>query len=81
MALEKEQIDALKKDAADNWNNDLDLAIAAQIHGAGVVMKSGSQILDWMDKKQIQTIKGLMTKADNADNAPAKTDKAKKNGK
>lgn len=79
MALEKEQIDAIKADAAENWNGDLDLAIAAQIHGAGVILKSGSQVMDWMDKKQIQTTKGLITKADNAAKTPAKKTAAKKN--
>lgn len=73
MALEKKVIDAIKQDAADNWNGDLDLAIAANIHGAGVVLKSGNQVLDWMDKKQIQTIKGLITKFDNAAKTPIKT--------
>ncbi len=77
MALEKEQIEAIKKDAADNWNGDLDLAIAAHIHGAGVVLKSGSQILDWHDKNKIASIKGLITKADKAAKTPKKA-KAKK---
>lgn len=68
-----EQIEAIKADAAASWNDDLDLAIAAHVHGAGVVLRSGSQIMDWFDKKQIASIKGQITKFDNAAKTPAKS--------
>ncbi len=72
MALDKEQIEAIKKDAAENWNGDVSLAAAAFVQGAGVVRRCGNQIMDWFDKKQIATIKGLITKSETATKTPAK---------
>jgi hypothetical protein len=67
MKLNEKEKAAIKKDAAENWENDLTLAAAAHIHGAGVVLKVGRKIAEWFDKAQINDVKSQI----DADGAPS----------
>ncbi len=82
LELTKEKITEIKTDAAENWEGDLSLAVAAQLHGAGVVMRSGRRIPLFANKsyigklvKQIEgakvsTPKTKKEKADKKDESP-----------
>jgi len=63
--LTNEEIDGIKKDAEENWENNIGLAAAAFVHGAGMVLKVGKTIAPFFDKKRIGQIKGQITKAEN----------------
>lgn len=61
--LTKEKIDEIKQDAADNWRNDISLAVAAHVHGAGVVRRCGGVVPGFADKKLLGHLKGQITQA------------------
>ena len=63
MTLSTEQIEEIKTDAAENWKGNLDLAIAAFVHGLGVVRFVGWKVPAWANKRQLANYKGQITKA------------------
>jgi hypothetical protein len=71
MNLPKEQIDAIKKDAAENWAGNLELAAAAHIHGAGVVTYGANQMLPWFDTEKIKSITDQLKSSPAGGSSPA----------
>ncbi len=63
MTLSREEIQTIETDAAENWKDDLTLAAAAYVHGAGIVKKAGSQVREWFGHSQINEVVGLINDA------------------
>ncbi len=72
--MKKEELDEIKKSAAEKYDGDIELAIAASIYGDGVIARCGNQVPSFADPKQLAAVKGQITRLENA----AKKENSKK---
>lgn len=68
MKLTNDEINAIKTDAADNWNDDLQKAIAAHLYGFWRVRRNG--VLAFADTGQIAEIENQITSQDAVEQTP-----------
>lgn len=62
--MDKETYQEIKKSAIENYDGDINLAIAAFVYSPGVVAKCGGKVPPFADKKRLNLLKGHYTKHD-----------------
>ena len=78
--MKKEEIEAIKKDAAENWDGDLRVAAAANLYGENVVRRCGGKIPPFADRKKVSAlVKELTAKPENNKKPVVSTKKVSEN--
>jgi hypothetical protein len=79
--MKKEEFEQIRQTAKENYDGDVELAIAAHLYTPGVIMKCGGVLPVFADKQKLGLLKGHYTRFENAEKRHGKKSKKAKSKK